>query len=147
VSRGALPKWCFPQFAVDLVQWYASPESSSPFNDPLMLTPPTWFRHLVCCEVGLQLPFFVYALWCLRIRSNAIHLPALVYGGHVCTTMVPILGHFLWETPNMTSAERTAVVAVYSPYLIVPLWLTLAMLRGAPFGTMLSPRKVEKKSE
>jgi len=47
----------------------------------------------------------------------------------------------------MTSAERTAVVAVYSPYLIVPLWLTLAMLRGAPFGTMLSPRKVEKKSE
>jgi hypothetical protein len=47
----------------------------------------------------------------------------------------------------MTSAERTAVVAVYSPYLLVPLWLTFAMLRGVPFGAKFSPREVEKKSE
>ena len=129
-AQAALPPACFPQVAIDLVAWYSS---SAAFNDPLMRDQPEWFRHVVCCEVALQLPFFFVAVALLWRRDNRLRVPGIMYGAHVATTMAPILGHFFF-TPLVTEAQRAALVAVYSPYLLVPLWLVAALARGPPFA-------------
>eukprot|EP00980_Cylindrotheca_fusiformis_P018067 scaffold5794_cov141-Cylindrotheca_fusiformis.AAC.3 len=46
----------------------------------------------------------------------------LVYGAHVATTLVPIIGTFLTSL-NMTSTQKAISLLVYSPYLMFPLVL------------------------
>ena len=54
-AQAALPRKFFPPAALNLVDWYTSSEG---FADPLMGEKPTWFRHIVTCELVFQLPFF-----------------------------------------------------------------------------------------
>jgi len=133
-SQAALPRDIFPQFAVDIVHWYSNGDL---FNDPLIREQPEWFRHIVFCEITMQLPFFFFATGMLWNRSNTLRLPGLLYGSHVATTMAPILGHFYFSTA-LTSSQRASLIAVYSPYLIIPLWLIAALLRGEPFPVVTS---------
>ena len=66
-----------------------------------------------------------------------IRVPALVYAAHVATTLVPIMGHVLFydfsdgNFPGpSTMKERLTLLAVYSPYLIIPLAIMLRLLFG-----------------
>ena len=109
-------------------------------RDPLMRLPAaTWFRAIIFAELALQLPFFFVALLALRGAFDARAAPplrgltspawlrtaAVAYGAHVATTMVPILATFALHSergPNaITAGHRAALVAIYSPYLIMPL--------------------------
>ena len=109
-------------------------------RDPLMRLPAAaWFRAIICAELALQLPFFVVALFALRGAFDARAAPpsrglsspawlltaAIAYGAHVATTMVPILATFALHSergPNaITAGHRAALVAIYSPYLVMPL--------------------------
>jgi len=109
-------------------------------RDPLMRLPAqAWFRSIICAELALQLPFFGVALLALRgafderspgpargLSSPAwLRTLAVAYGAHVATTMVPILATFALHSergPNaITPGHRAALVAIYCPYLIMPL--------------------------
>ena len=113
-------------------------------RDPLMrvataspASPATaWFRAIVCAELALQVPFFAVALAALTgtfderaappgrgLSSPAwLRTAAVAYGAHVATTMIPILAQIaLFEERNFTERHRVALVAVYLPYLIMPL--------------------------
>ena len=128
-------------------------------RDPLMRLPAqTWFRSIICAELLLQLPFFVVALLALRgafdaprtaaplrgLASPAWLLTAAVaYGAHVATTMVPILATFALHSergPNaITPGHRAALVAIYCPYLIMPLavlWRAAAVLASGAGGQL-----------
>ncbi|XP_077168931.1 sigma intracellular receptor 2 [Paroedura picta] len=115
----------------EMVKWY-----TTSFKDPLMAQCPAWFKSLICCEVFLQLPFFpvaAYAFWkgdCKWIRT-----PAIIYATHVATTLVPPLAHILLQDFSgsraagpATGQERLWLVAIYSPYLLIPLLLLATML-------------------
>ncbi|KAJ2717197.1 Transmembrane protein 97 [Coemansia spiralis] len=103
-------------------------------GDPFMVVGPartdlTWFRSMLVCELVLQLPFFFYAVWALWTSSPRRHLPLLVYGVHVSTTMVPILGTLLRGAIDRTCRERALLAALYLPYLLIPLLLVATSYR------------------
>ncbi|KAJ2548588.1 Transmembrane protein 97 [Coemansia sp. RSA 1933] len=81
----------------------------------------TWFRSFLVCELVLQLPFFFYAVWALWVSSPHRHLPLLVYGAHVCTTMAPILGMLIFGDIDRSCRERMVLFSMYVPYLLLPL--------------------------
>ena len=64
----------------------------------------------------------------------------LVYASHVATTLLAIIAHVIYadfsdsEYPGPeTFEEKAALLAIYSPYLIVPIMLIFRMAFGAEF--------------
>ncbi|KAL0972726.1 hypothetical protein UPYG_G00193970 [Umbra pygmaea] len=102
----------------------------------MMLDPPTWFKSFIFCEALIQTPFFPIAAYAfLKGRCRWIRMPAIVYSTHVATTLVPILAHILYYPfpmePNpgpQNQKERWTLVAIYAPYLLVPLMMLVTML-------------------
>jgi hypothetical protein len=88
-----------------------------------------WFSSIVTIELLFQLPFFFIAvlmLWQYPSDKNSAETyprwfqkACLVYGSHVATTLVPIIGTFL-TSPEMTRVQKVVTLSVYSPYLIFP---------------------------
>lgn len=98
-------------------------------EDFLMREPQPWFCSIVAAEIFLQLPFFFVAIYGLVMEKNWIRIPMIIYGSHVATTLIPILGEFLQaplaEGYFSSEAKRFTITAVYSPYLVVPLLITV----------------------
>lgn len=128
----------YPKFLTDLVAWYCDL-----FGDILMKNVPSieyaWFSSLIVCEVFFQLPFFFVAVKFIvgaggfhneknSSKSQIQHYPewfrtaCIIYGTHVSTTLVPIIAAFATSS-KMTMQQKCVTVAIYSPYLIFPLWL------------------------
>ena len=75
------------------------------------------------CELVFQLPFFFVAISALRRRDEGAKGWLLAYGAHTATTLAPIL-QYIWESDAIASElERWKLIGVYSPYLVVPLWI------------------------
>lgn len=62
---------------------------------------------------------------CHGVVSRWIRMPALIYGVHTATTLVPILGDILFG-PN-SGPHSLALAGIYIPYLIVPALLAWRM--------------------
>ncbi|KAJ2492424.1 Transmembrane protein 97 [Coemansia sp. RSA 2050] len=96
-------------------------------GDPFMVVGPrarsdmTWFRSLLASELLLQMPFFFYAAWALWTNCPRRHLPLLVYGVHVATTMIPILGTLYRGDIDRPCGTRAMLAGIYMPYLLIPL--------------------------
>ncbi|KAJ2157016.1 Transmembrane protein 97 [Coemansia sp. RSA 552] len=98
-------------------------------RDPLMVIEPRrpdllWLHSFLVCELVLQVPFFFYAVWALWTANPRRHLPFLVYGAHVSTTVVPILATLLFGDIDRSASERLVLVGLYAPYLAIPLAIT-----------------------
>jgi len=75
-----------------------------------------------------------------------IRLPAIIYGTHVSTTLIPILYHIMTadfssqlvdDNAAVTVSGRLALASVYAPYLIVPLMLVYHMLTSPQYVSSL----------
>jgi hypothetical protein len=122
-------KAVFPAFAVKLVDNYVRD-----FGDFLVGTNPVWFQSLVWAEQLVQLPFFIVAIYAFIKCRNWIRIPALIYGAHVVTVMIPIMAEILWA-PHLPTANKLKLVGVYGPWVILPLLLLLKMaFVPLPFG-------------
>jgi len=53
-----------------------------------------------------------------------VRIPAIVYGTHVATTLVPILAEFLFNS----SKPKLMAALIYSPWLLLPLALLCRMV-------------------
>lgn len=117
----------YPKFLTDVVAWYCGV-----FGDVLMKNAPSteyaWFSSLICFEILFQMPFFFVALKYLtrgnktktqassKQQQQQQHYPewfrmsCIVYGTHVSTTLVPIIGTFL-TTPEMTIQQKCITIA------------------------------------
>jgi hypothetical protein len=130
-SQAVLPARLVPSFAADLLAWHVRRT-----GDPVMTAPfQPWFRALVIGELLFQLPFFFVAVYAFAYRRNWVRIPALVYGVHTATTLLPILSE-IWHSPKVPSTEaRMQLLAMYAPYGILPAacatWMALSPL---PFG-------------
>ena len=117
-AQVVLPPRVVPKFARNALRWHISTN-----NDVLMAHQPAWLRSLVMCELVFQLPFFFVAISALRRRDEGAKGWLLAYGAHTATTLAPIL-QYIWESDAIASElERWKLIGVYSPYLVVPLWI------------------------
>ena len=80
----------------------------------------------------------VRACMCMCVFEGGcrwIRIPAIIYGSHVATTLIPILYHFIAADAmsQLTVTERLYLCAVYAPYLIIPLMLVYHMLTSPDY--------------
>ena len=74
------------------------------------------------------------AIYAWLTRWNGIRVPVIVYGAHTATTMIPILGAIA-SAPGLAVDVRARLVAIYAPYLLMPLALLWrAAARPVMFG-------------
>lgn len=152
-SQAILPPNLVPTLLRNFVDWYATT-----MKDPLMSNPREhlWFQSLVACEVAFQLPFFVVACYFLMSTNGGdssslscccyypdwFRCACIAYGAHTATTMAPILATLATADTGATATERAALLAVYLPYLIFPLWiLFLAVTTASGTGTTTAKAK------
>ena len=114
----------FPKVLTDVVAWYCSIT-----GDFLMRDTPSidyaWFSSLLCCEILFQFPFFFVAIKCILAegKDNSSsesrrlqHYPewfrmaCIIYGTHVCTTLVPITAAFATNR-EMTIQQKCGTIA------------------------------------
>ncbi|KIZ02554.1 Transmembrane protein 97 [Monoraphidium neglectum] len=118
----------FPQFAKDLLQWHIKTN-----GDHLVRDNPTWFVTFVWCEVCIQLPFFLIATYAYIAGKSWIRIPAIMYGVHAATTVLPMLAEFHLAS-HITAAQKQALIAMYGAYAVIPMLLALNMaLCRVPF--------------
>ncbi|KAJ2781431.1 Transmembrane protein 97 [Coemansia interrupta] len=118
-------------------------------SDPFMVigttrSDMTWFKSLLACELVFQLPFFFYAAYAIWNRSPARHAPLLVYGAHVSTTMVPILGVLAFGDIERTLNQRLMLGGLYLPYLLIP--LSMAFVSFGQCARAISGRQTKEKT-
>mmetsp|Transcript_34900 Transcript_34900/g.76299 ORF Transcript_34900/g.76299 Transcript_34900/m.76299 type:complete len:163 (+) Transcript_34900:46-534(+) len=119
-----LPRTLFPTFALYLADVYVQRTF-----DPFVRAAPAFIRALVWCELLLQLPFFIVALYAYAKKLEWIRIWTVVYGVHTSTTLAPILFE-LWNVPTIpTDQHRLVLTGIYLPYLLVPLFLGSVELR------------------
>ncbi|XP_022344651.2 sigma intracellular receptor 2-like [Crassostrea virginica] len=132
-SQVIFPSWIYPKMLLDVKDNYCEH-----FKDVLMADPPPWFKSFCWCELLLQFPFFfvaTYALWKGVQNCRWIRVPFIVYSTHVATTTVAICYHILMERfdhpknrgPDSLK-ERVSLLAIYAPYLVIPILLLLDSL-------------------
>ncbi|ORZ33712.1 transmembrane protein 6/97 [Catenaria anguillulae PL171] len=95
---------------VDLAAWYTATFGDVLMRDARVDPQWTWFSTFVWCELLVQLPVFVLFSYFL-----------VIYGAHVSTTLVPILATTCSPEamPGASTAQRAAMILVYSPFIIV----------------------------
>lgn len=124
---------------------------------------PLWFKAIITAELLFQLPFFFVAVYGLWYRRNWLRTPGLLYGAHVCTTLVPIMAQMILDMPERHKAPQvphstSAALArlfqacacshrggalcaqgwllpyFYLPYFFLPLLFVIVLLPERPFG-------------
>ena len=66
-------------------------------------------------------------------KKNMIRIPGIIYGTHVATTLIPILGEFLMDR-RLHASERNVLLGFYLPYLIIPaLFAIVLSVEAFPF--------------
>ena len=139
-SQAVLPPHLVPDFARRLLAWHVAQT-----GDPLMdhVAPgrppfPAWFKALVVGELALQLPFFFVAVYAFSRRRSWVRLPALAYGVHTATTLLPIFAELVAAAP---ADKLPALLAIYFPYFALPLACVWLMWSPTPFGAPSDARK------
>ncbi|KAF8061061.1 tmem97 [Scenedesmus sp. PABB004] len=87
---------------------------------------PVWFVAFVWCELALQLPFFFVAIYAYVTGANWVRVPAIAYGVHAATTVVPMLAD-IWAGAGAGNPQREALGLIYAAYLAFPLLIAASM--------------------
>eukprot|EP00250_Pteridium_aquilinum_P005308 c15423_g1_i1 orf=156-644(-) len=123
-----LPAGLYPLPLRNLLTWYISFS-----GDYLVRDTPPFFKGLVFAEIFFQLPLVIVNAFGFYHGTRWAKTTGLVYGVHTATTMIPILADLL----SSDVASKTTLMAVYIPYLMIPLALTVHVLTSEP---ALKPR-------
>ena len=112
----------YPAVLRNLLQWY-----TNTYHDYLMANPPIWFKTFILAEMFFQMPFFFFAIYCLWYKRNFIRIPGIIYGIHVSTILLPILGEF-YTNRRLKPSERNILLSFYLPYLIIPFLFAVVLV-------------------
>eukprot|EP01024_Parvocaulis_polyphysoides_P019765 TRINITY_DN19031_c0_g1_i1.p3 TRINITY_DN19031_c0_g1~~TRINITY_DN19031_c0_g1_i1.p3 ORF type:complete len:171 (-),score=12.29 TRINITY_DN19031_c0_g1_i1:378-890(-) len=121
-SQLVFPQEWYPKFALDLLNNFIND-----FEDPLLANPPAWFQAMVYCEIYFQFLFCVMVPFGIVTGARWTRIATLVYGVHVATTLVPIIGYYL-SVENWN--QKWSVIAINAPYFFVPLFMAIKMAFG-----------------
>lgn len=119
-SQSVVPRRLYPRPVVELLDWYIDS-----FGDHLVRDNPSWFVSLVYCELLVQLPFFLVGIYAFTAGKNWIRIPAVCYGIHAATTLVPIMTAHV--SGPQASPFPVKVCLMYFPFFLVPMLLAVYM--------------------
>ncbi|KAG2483913.1 hypothetical protein HYH03_017234 [Edaphochlamys debaryana] len=140
-AQSVLPADWFPLWAREMLQWHIKTN-----GDHLVATNPVWFKSLICCELTFQLPFFFIATYAFITKANWIRIPCIIYGSHVATTVVPILGDFLFGPE--AGPNKYVLASINAPFLVIPLLLVIRMaMVEQPWGSVGAGKRRGGKSK
>lgn len=127
----------YPDTLRSLFTWYVSV-----FNDRLLANRPIWLQSFIFAELVLQLPFFFVAIYGIAFEKKWIRVPAVIYGSHVATTVIPILAEVIFSSELLVN-EKLILCSVYLPYFLIPAYLVWV------FGASSDPfvKSVTKKNK
>lgn len=91
-------------------------------HDLLVASKPTWLKTFVWVEILLQTPFFVWASYDLWKKNKRVYPAVLAYGVEASTTTLACVAEVA-VLPQLTTAERLNLVAIYLPTLLIPLYM------------------------
>lgn len=93
-------------------------------NDILLINNPLWFKLFGLVELVFQLPLFFYcSLLLYKQVSKSYYVYMIIYGFNASFTTFVCLGYIYFEgiASNMSNFEIYNLLAIYSPYLFIPL--------------------------
>ncbi|XP_005092164.1 sigma intracellular receptor 2 [Aplysia californica] len=136
--QALLPEEYFPKSVVAMKDDYCRE-----FRDPMLMDPPGWYQSLILCTVFIKLPFTVFALYGYLKGARQcpwLRIPSILYGCHVATMLIPVFGHTLTHDfskgkfPGPRNMhERLVLIGMFSPHLLLPLWIMLDALFSSAF--------------
>lgn len=113
------------------------------FEDHAMREQPFWLKSLLAAELVFQLPFFFVAVYGLLYNKRWLRIPAIIYGSHTATTLLPILAEISFSI-RISYEKKIALFGCYLPYLFIPLSIVYYFSMNPNFGED-SARDVMKK--
>lgn len=119
-GQALIPSSWYPGAVPKMLSWYVG-WSHDPLMDPVN-GQPLWFKSIISAELFLQVPYFLMAVYAWLTSSNWIRIPTIVYGAHTATTLIPILATIALHA-DLTNEQKAMLVAIYIPYLLMPLAL------------------------
>ncbi|XP_054768729.1 sigma intracellular receptor 2-like [Lytechinus pictus] len=130
-SQAIFPRQWYPDFLVT-----PKLEYTTQYKDVLFAELPIWYKSFIYVEIFIQFPFFFVAAYAFyKGNCKWIRIPAIVYGAHTATTVIPIVAEIFFNdfanttTPApSTFQERATLVGIYAPFLVVPFILLFTML-------------------
>lgn len=111
---------------VRLNHWFASTA------DPILLKPPLALRTMITISAFVYGPFYLVLVYAFARKKNWIRIPALMYAATIVYSFAPIFVQTVWGDTRPT--HLPLFLALYLPYLIVPLLLIYRMRHPEPFG-------------
>ncbi|KAK9285720.1 hypothetical protein L1049_024919 [Liquidambar formosana] len=116
-AQTCLPLEFFPDFLVDLKQWY-----SREYGDYLFVEKPAFFIGIVWLELLFQWPLSLINLYGIFAQAPWFNITCLIYGVSVFTSMIAILAELIGS-----GKASDKLVMVYFPFMGFAI---LAILRG-----------------
>ncbi|CAK7329681.1 unnamed protein product [Dovyalis caffra] len=116
-AQTCLPLSLFPDFLINLKQWYAHQ-----YDDYLIIEKPHFFVGIVWLELFFQWPLSLLNLYAILASKSWFNTTCLIYGASVLTSMVAILA-------ELTGSGKASdnLLMMYSPFLGLGV---LCILRG-----------------
>ena len=105
-----------------VAQWVADE------GDFLVGSNPLWWKWMIGGEIVFQVPICIALAFGFAKRRQWVRLPSLLYGTHVLTTMVPIMG-VLCTDPRPTLTCKL----VYAIWVLLPALLMARCVRPLVF--------------
>ena len=151
-SQALMPAALYPKALRNLLANYLR-DTCDPIMGGSTGIIPAFALPLMGFELAFQFPLFVALAYALYMRKDWIRIPGLVYGVHVATTLLPILGHL-----NLAPLDRTCKTNVanldqlfklnliYAPWFVLPtLFAAKCALKKDYFsGSRASPKRKTK---
>ena len=118
-------------------------------EDNLVGTKPMWFVAMTYGEIFFQFPFFFISIYAFWKKRNWIRIPTIIYGTHVATTLVPIIGSVLFDEALKPQNQFAllALLAIYSIWFIVPVWMVYYAWVNEDLFKFGSTKKQNQKSK
>jgi hypothetical protein len=91
-------------------------------------------------EVALLMNPEVLTACCAAVGCNWIRIPAIMYGVHAATTVVPMLADFYYGQ-GRNNPQKELLCGIYGIYLVLPMLIALTMA----FSRIPFPAEKKKK--
>ncbi len=116
-----IPK-LFQQLLLDNINSTKDPILSLYLQDPV----PAWIMTIFATEIIFQLPFFVYASYCLY-KNQPCKVTSLLYCAHVLTTNAIVVSYILQQEATVDQLMKW--LFTYAPFTLIPFLYLLDILQ------------------